>query len=131
MQDYLIGRNQIGSIKHKKPPTWYTSEEWAKLDWVACATIWMHFSESVHYTVQLCKTVNELWKMMLNTYEKKVVTTQIYLIQCLYILQMKELDSITAHLNEYEGVFFQLSTQGMMINDKLKALFLMNNLQAS
>jgi hypothetical protein len=35
---------------------------------------------------------------------KKVAATKIYFIQRLYNLQMKESDSITAHLNDYEGI---------------------------
>jgi hypothetical protein len=44
---------------------------------------------------------------------------------------MKESDSITAHLNEYEGVISQLSAQGMTIDDELKALMLMSTLPLS
>jgi hypothetical protein len=73
----------------------------------------------------------ELWKTLSDTYEKKVATTKIYLIQCLYNLWMNQSDSITAHLNEYEGVISQLSAQGMTIDDELKPLLLMSNLPPS
>jgi hypothetical protein len=68
---------------------------------------------------------------MSDTYEKKVAATKIYLIRRLYNLQMKESDSITAHLNEYEGIISQLSAQGMMIDDELKALLVMSSLPPS
>jgi hypothetical protein len=44
---------------------------------------------------------------------------------------MKESDTITAHLNEYEGVNSQLSAEGMRIDDELKALLLMSSLPPS
>jgi hypothetical protein len=44
---------------------------------------------------------------------------------------MKESDSITAHLNDYEGIISQLSAQGMMIDDELKARLLMSTLPPS
>jgi hypothetical protein len=44
---------------------------------------------------------------------------------------MKEFDSITAHLNEYERVISQLSAQGMTIDDELKALWPMSTLPPS
>jgi hypothetical protein len=69
----------------------------------------------------------ELWKTLSNTYEKKVAATKIYLIQRLYNLQMKESDSITAHLNEYKGIISQMSAEGMKIDDELKALLLMSS----
>jgi hypothetical protein len=44
---------------------------------------------------------------------------------------MKESDSITAHLNDFEGIISQLSAQGMTIDDELKALLLMSTLPPS
>jgi hypothetical protein len=44
---------------------------------------------------------------------------------------VEESDSITAHLNDYEGIISQLSAQGMTIDDKLKALLLMSSLPPS
>jgi hypothetical protein len=102
-----------------------------KLDQVVRATIRMHPSESVCYTVQSCTTAKELWKKLSDTYEKKVAATKIYLIWRLYNLWMKESDSITAHLNNYEGIISQLSAQGMIIDDELKALLLMTSLPPS
>jgi hypothetical protein len=66
-----------------------------------------------------------------DTYEKKLAATKIYLIRRLYNLRMKESDSITAHLNDYEGIISQLSTQGITIDDELKALLLMSTLPPS
>jgi hypothetical protein len=44
---------------------------------------------------------------------------------------MKESESITAHLKEYEGIISQLSAEGMTIDDELKALLLMSSLPPS
>jgi hypothetical protein len=44
---------------------------------------------------------------------------------------MKESDSITAHLNDYEGIISQVLAQGMTIDDELKALLLMSSLPPS
>jgi hypothetical protein len=100
MQDYLIVRGYIDPIEHDTAPATSKPEVWTKLDRVARATIRMHLSESVYYTVQSCTTAKELWKSLSDTYEKKVAATKIYLIRRLYNLQMKESDSIRTHLNE-------------------------------
>ena len=71
--------------------------------------IQMHLSESVYFTVQSGSTAFELWKTLLDTYEKKIVATKIYLIQRLYNLRMKESDSVQTHLNEYESLSSQIS----------------------
>jgi hypothetical protein len=131
MQDYLIVCGYIDPIEHDTAPASYKPDVWTKMDRVARATIRMHLSESVYYTVQSCTTVKELWETLSDTYEKKVAATKIYLIRHLYNLRMKESDSITAHLNDYEGIISQLSAQGMMIDDDLKALLLMSSLPPS
>jgi hypothetical protein len=104
MQDYLIVCGYIDPIKNGTAPATYKPDVWAKLDRVARATIRMHLSESVYYTVQSCTTACELWKTLSDTYEKKVAATKIYLIRRPYNLRMKESDLITAHLNDYEGI---------------------------
>ena len=95
------------------------------------ATIQMHLFEPVYYTIQSCFMTFQFWNILSNTYEKNVAATKIYLIQRLYNLRMKELDSIQTHLNEYESINSQISAQGMMIQDKLKALLLMSSLPPS
>jgi hypothetical protein len=107
-------------------------EVWTKMDRFIRATIRMHLSESVYYTVKACTTSKELWKTLSDTYEKKVAATKIYLIRRLHNLRMKESDLITAHLNNYEeGIISQLSAKGITIDDELKALLLMSSLPAS
>jgi hypothetical protein len=131
MKYYLIVRGYIDPIENATAPAMYKPELWGKLDRVGRATIRMHLSESVYYTVQACTTTSELWKTLSDTYKKKVAATKIYLIRCLYNLRMKESDSITAHLNDYEGIISQLSAQGMTIDDEIKALLLMSTLPPS
>ena len=71
--------------------------------------------------------------MMLSSfYEKKVAATKIDLIQHLYNLQIKELNSIHTHLNGYESINSPISTQEMMtIEEELKAFLLMCSLPPS
>ena len=40
-----------------------------KLERIVCATIRMHLSESVYFTVQSCTTAFELWKKLSETYD--------------------------------------------------------------
>ena len=45
-------------------------------------------------------------------YEKKVASTKMYRIRRLYNLRMKESDFVQAHLNKYESLSSQISSQG-------------------
>ena len=104
MQDYLIVKGQIDLVENANVPTGIKPEELNRKDRVARATIRMHLSKSVYYTVQSCATAPALWATLLSTYEKKTVVKKIYLIRHLYNLRMKESDSVTAHLSAYETV---------------------------
>ena len=107
MEDYLIVKGQIDPIKNENPPEGIKLNEWKKLDKIVRATIQMHLSESVYFTMQSRSIAFQLWKTFSDTYEKKVTATNIYLIWCLYNLRMKESDSVQAHLNEYESLSSQ------------------------
>ena len=85
MQDYLIVKGQIDPIENENAPVGYKLLEWVKLDRIVQATIWMHLSESVYFTVQSCSTAFQLWKTLLDTYEKMVAATKIYMIRHLYL----------------------------------------------
>ena len=52
MQNYLIVKGQIDPIKNENPPEAYKANEWLKLDRIVCATIRMHLSESLNFTVK-------------------------------------------------------------------------------
>ena len=110
MQDYLIVKGQIDPIKNKSAPEIYKAIEWQKLEKIVRATIRMHLSESMYFTVQSCTTTYELSKKLSETYEKKVTSTKMYLIRRLYNLRIKESDFVQAHLNEYESLSSQISS---------------------
>ena len=131
MHDYLIVKGQIDPIETENPLEAYKPNEWQKLDRIVRATIRVHFSESVYFTVQSCSTTFELWKTLLDTDEKKVTATKIYLIRGLYNLRMKESDSVQTHLNEYGSLSSQISAQGTAIEDELRVMLLMSSLPSS
>ena len=98
MKDYFIVEGHIDLIENATVPTRTNPEEWNRMDWIAHATIQMHLSKSVYYTVQSCDPAHALWETLLSTYKKKEIATKLCMIQSLYNLLMKESDSITAHL---------------------------------
>ena len=71
MKHYLIIKRQIDPIKNEDPPEGYKPIEWQNLDRIVRAIIRMHLSESVYFRVQSCLTTFQLWKTLLDTYEKK------------------------------------------------------------
>ena len=70
MYNYLVVEGQIDSIENENAPDEYNPKEWTKLDRIVCGTIRMHLLESVYYTMQLCLIAYNLWKTLLDTYER-------------------------------------------------------------
>ena len=62
MQDYLIVKGQIDPIENENVLETYKANEWLTLDRIIRATIRMHLSESVYFTVQSCSIAFELMK---------------------------------------------------------------------
>ena len=60
MQGYLIVKRQINQNENAISSTSYKVEEWIELDHVARATIHMHLSEAVYYTIQSCPMAHKL-----------------------------------------------------------------------
>ena len=92
MQDYLIVKGQIDPIETENPLEGYKPNKWKKLDRIVRTTIKIHLS--VYFIVQSCSTTFKPWKRLSDTYEKKVVSTKMYLIWRLYNLRMKESDLV-------------------------------------
>ena len=128
MQDYLIVKGQIDPIETENPQEGYKPNEWQKLGRIVRATIRMHLSESMYFTVQSCLTTFQLWKTLLDTYEKKIAVIKIYLMRRLYNLRMKESDSVRTHVNEYESLNSQTSAWGTPIKDELRTMLFMSSL---
>ena len=53
MQEYLIVKGQVDPIENDTMPANYQADNLKKLDRVSPATIWMHLSDLVYYTVQI------------------------------------------------------------------------------
>ena len=52
IQDYLMVKGHIDPIETKNAPEGYKSNAWMKLDRIVHATVWMHSSKSMYFTVQ-------------------------------------------------------------------------------
>ena len=74
-------KGEINPIETKDTLEGYKLNEWTKLDRSVRATIQMHLSGSLYFIVQSCLIAFQQWKTLSDAYEKKVVATNIYLIQ--------------------------------------------------
>lgn len=83
------------------------------------------------FTIVSETTTIDLWKKLCYTYERKTASSKVYLMKNLYELRMKEDDSISTHLNEFNVIFSQLIAQGLEFADEVQAIFLLCSLPSS
>ena len=68
MHDYMIMKGQIDPIESENPIEEYKTIEWEKVDKIVRATIRMHLSELVYFTVESCPMAFQLWKTLSDPY---------------------------------------------------------------
>mgnify|MGYP002775115835 FL=1 len=131
MQDVLIIRRKVDAIRHSKKPTSMTIEEWKSLDKISRPTIRMHLAENVYFSMAKETTTFKLWENLQAVYEKQSPTSKLILIRKLFNLNMRETDPATSHINTFSRVLAKLSSQGINVEEEVKALTLLSSLPAS
>ena len=128
----LVQKKQARPIKLKGvKPEGITDSDWQELDELARSTIMLTLSKSVYFNVKDMTTSFELWEKLCDLYEKKSAASQVYWLKQLVDLKMKEGTSMSSHLNEFNTIFSQLSSQEIKFDDSVKAIFLLVTLPES
>ncbi|MCO5547736.1 hypothetical protein L7F22_001187 [Adiantum nelumboides] len=113
------------------PESEYTNIEWQNLDAKAKSNILLHLTESVYFTIVAERTARDVWDKLCSNYEIKSATNKVFLMKKLFDLCMKEEGTISTHINEFKIVFTQLTTQGLVFDEKIKCIFMLCSLPSS
>lgn len=126
MEDILILKDQCLSIEGTtKKPLSMTNEEWNKLNRKAIATISQYLAKNVYFNVSGEKMTEGLWKKLHDLYEKNTTSNKLFLMKKLYNLKMKEGASVAEHLNAFNIITNQLASVKIILDDEIRAIFLM------
>ena len=81
----------------------------------------MHLAENVYFSMAFA-----LWEKVQAVYEKKSSSSKLIFIQQLFNMKMKETEPnlATSHINTFNRVLAELSSQGLNIEEEIKALAL-------
>ncbi|MCO5555155.1 hypothetical protein L7F22_008698 [Adiantum nelumboides] len=131
MMDVLTNKGLLEPLFERQEGDGHTNAQWTMMDAKAKATIRSHLAESVFFTIMDHKTTKELWDSLCATWESKSASNKVFLMKKLFKLQMKEDGSITAHLNEFNSLFSQLTSKGLNLDDEMKTIFLLCSLPSS
>ena len=132
MKDVLINKGLSEPLKERAEGDGYTQAQWELLDAKAMATIRLHLAESVFFTIIGKTTTKELWDSLCSAWESKSASNKVFLMKKLMKLNMKEGSTVSGHLNEFNSLFSQLTSQGFSeFDDELKSIFLLCSLPSS
>ena len=131
--DVLVQKKQIRPLKlNGVKPENMEKDDWDELDEMCRSTIRLSLSKSVYYNVKDAEGgAYELWQRICDMYDKHSAASQVYWIKKLIDLRMEEGASMNAHLNEFNTIFSQLTTQKIIFEDNVKAMFLLVTLPDS
>ncbi|MCO5592422.1 hypothetical protein L7F22_046425 [Adiantum nelumboides] len=130
MMDVLVNKGLATPLKDRKEDV-YNDDQWKELDARARATIWLHFGESIFFTIMEKTTAFELWDLLCSAWYGKSASNKVFLMKKLMRLSMKEGSSVSFHLNEFNALFLQLTLKELNFDDEMKAIFLLCSLPAS
>jgi hypothetical protein len=95
----FVGRQR--SVDLGIASTGMSVEDWKKLDWKEKSTIWLCLSSSVLLNVSGEATTKALWDKLGTLYQSNSMVKKLFMWKKLYILRMKDGDSVTGHLNAF------------------------------
>jgi len=130
-EDLFVDKDQWIAVDPGTKPTGLTDEEWKKLDRKAKSTIRLCVSDLVLLNVSGEATAKGLWDKLGTLYQSKSLVNKLFLQKKLYILRMKDGDSVTEHLNAFNTMVSQLSSVEIKISEEDKCISLLCSLPDS
>jgi hypothetical protein len=126
MEDYLYQKNiflPLGGITKKSMTM--KDEEWEVLDRKALGTIRLCLEASVAFNISKEMTMEDLMKALAKLYEKPSASNKVFLMKCLFNMNMSEGGSVVDHLNEFNMVTSQLSSVGVNFDDEVRDILIL------
>ncbi|MCO5591481.1 hypothetical protein L7F22_045465 [Adiantum nelumboides] len=128
----LVQKKQLKPINLKEiKPKDMDKDKWNEMDELALSTIMLTLAKSVYFNVANEVSAYDAWTKLTGLYEKKSAASQVYWLKKLVDLKMKEGTPMSNHLNEFNTIYSQLSTQGVRFDKPVRAMFLLITLSES
>ncbi|MCO5603096.1 hypothetical protein L7F22_057241 [Adiantum nelumboides] len=128
----LVHKKQLKPIKLKEiKPEDMDEDKWNEMDELALSTIMLTLAKSVYFNIANEVSAYDAWTKLSGLYEKQSATSQVYWLKKLVDLKMKEGTPMSNHLNEFNTIYNQLSTQGVRFDEAVRAMFLLIRLPES
>ena len=126
MEDYLYQKDLYLSLGEKaKQPATMKDEEWDGLDRKELGTIRLCMPSSVAFNISKENTTEGMMSAFARIYEKPLASNHVFLMKCLFNMNMSEGGSIAHHLNEFNMLTSQLSSVKVNFDDEVRDLLIL------
>ena len=105
--------------------------EWWRLNTIAKATIMLTCSDDIVMSIGNEATAWDVWQRLQTLYAQQSASSKVFWLKKLVHLQMKEGQSILAHLNEFSKTFSHVIQHGLSLDDEVKSSLLLVSLPPS
>ena len=132
MEDYFYQKDLYLSLGGKeKQLTAMKDEEWEILDRKVVGTIWLFLHSSMDFNISKEKTMEGVMSALGKLYEKPSASNKVFLMKCLFNMNMSEAGSIAHHLNEFNKLTSQLISININFDDEVRDLLILCSLPES
>lgn len=131
MEDLLYVKRWHLPVFDDDKPANMTDVDWALEHKVVCGFIRQFVDDTVLNHISKESHARTLWNKLESLYARKISNNKMYLIKQFMSLKYKNGQSMSDHLNEFQGVIDQLSAMNVKFEDELQGLWLLGTLPNS
>lgn len=129
---YLLAFKDLeGHILEDPPEQSTTSTGWYSLDKKAMALIGLSLSDEILENVRDCESAREMWKAIMNVFERHTLLNQLSARRSFYTAEMKYDEKVLQFANRIRQMASTLKSMDVDINDKEMAMTFLNGLPES
>ena len=113
--------------KTKKPAT-MSDEDWEELETRVCGAIRLNLFDAIAYPLLYIRSPGLLWTKLESLYMTKSLTNKLYLRKQLFLMRMKDADSLHTHLNNFNRAVADLESVDYTVDKLDKVLLFVGSL---
>ncbi|KAL4554254.1 hypothetical protein LXL04_039612 [Taraxacum kok-saghyz] len=129
IEDLLVQKD-LDAVLGEKPEK-MTQTEWETLDKKAKTFIRLALSKDVAFNILKETSAKGIMEALSNMYEKPSAANKVFLIRELVNTRMREGNSVTVHINNFNSILSRLGSVRIKFEDEVQALLLLSSLPDS
>lgn len=128
--EMLLTKDDLWHVVEKGKPD-KINNDWEKKNRHAMAVISLSVDDNHLMQIKNDKTAHDMWNSLSNIYERKTLTSKLYVLRKLYKIRYTEHQSMREHINQMMTLVDQLRGIGEELSDSHKAALLLCSLPES